>query len=82
MAEHTRGQRNMEQPEERSEQRNSQQEQRQSNVSSDNMSRRERSSDQLDEKSSTIGRAQRQNSRGLSSKDGLTGSDLDGQVTS
>ncbi len=81
MAEHTRGQRNMERPDERSEQRTRQQEQ-QSNVSSDNMSRRDRSSDQLDEKSSTIGRAQRQNSRGLSSKDGLTGSDLDGQVTS
>lgn len=33
----------------------------------------------LDEKSSTMGRRDKQ--RGLSSKDGLTGSDYDGQVT-
>ena len=33
----------------------------------------------LDEKSSTMGR--RDKGTGLSSKDGLTGSDLDGQVT-
>jgi len=33
----------------------------------------------LDEKSS--GKARRNKSRGLSSKDGVTGSDLDGQVT-
>jgi hypothetical protein len=33
----------------------------------------------LDEKSSTMGRRNREG--GLSSKDGVTGSDLDGQVT-
>ena len=36
--------------------------------------------DDLDEKSSTMGRNDRSRS-GLSTKDGLTGSDLDGQVT-
>jgi hypothetical protein len=39
-----------------------------------------KSVDDLDEKSSTAGSPQRSRT-GLSSKDGLTGSDLDGQVT-
>jgi hypothetical protein len=40
-----------------------------------------KTSDDLDEKSSTAGRTDRGKTTGLSSKDGLTGSDLDGQVT-
>ena len=40
-----------------------------------------KSTQDLDEKSSTIGNADRGRRSGLSSKDGLTGSDLDGQVT-
>jgi hypothetical protein len=40
-----------------------------------------KTSDDLDEKSSTVGRTGRGRTTGLSSKDGLTGSDLDGQVT-
>ena len=37
--------------------------------------------DDLDEKTSTVGRTNRGRTSGLSSKDGLTGSDYDGQVT-
>ena len=50
-----------------------------SNVNVPSRSSDRLSSSTLDEKSSTVGRASK--GRGLSTKDGLTGSDLDGQVT-
>lgn len=40
-----------------------------------------KSTEDLDEKSSTIGSSDRSRNSGLTSKDGLTGSDYDGQVT-
>lgn len=40
-----------------------------------------KSYEDLDEKSSAMGRTDNGRSSGLSSKDGLTGSDYDGQVT-
>ena len=50
---------------------------------SENLSRRvNKVHNDLDEKSSGMGRNSSGRSRGLTTKDGLTGSDYDGQVTS
>ena len=74
MAEHTKGQ-NLE---DRNEQRSKENE-RLSNTERQPVSTDKNRSTQLDEKSSGSGR--RNKDSGIATKDGLTGSDYDGQVT-
>ncbi|MGZ5287723.1 MAG: hypothetical protein ACXWB9_11080 [Flavisolibacter sp.] len=78
MKENTRGQKN----EDRSEDQKNQQQEQQGNLDNVMPSRDHSSGDGLNEKSSTISSTSRGGTRGPSSKDGMTGSDLDGQVTS
>jgi len=59
-----------------------QDQQQDQSVNADNLSQRvNKVNDDLDEKSSTVGRTDRGRTSGISTKDGLTGSDFDGQVT-
>ena len=81
MAENTKGQ-NLENRNEESNERNdsrNQSENRNQNVGRKNVIADREESAQLDEKSSGLGR--RHKDSGIATKDGVTGSDYDGQVT-